>query len=309
MILLLNPPVSPKAPFPNRVVSGLYSLKKFLESKNITCIVRNIEKIDDLMAVNSGISEPPQIIGITALTYQFKSACRVAERLRRLYPDTPIVAGGAAPSGIGADVVKKHPFDICVKGEGEKALLKIYERSVTGRSLRDVPGIIYSSGKNLIDNPGCDLLEENDIPLPGDELYRNGGIFFDHTVRENAALFMFSRGCTGRCSFCMAHRIFPGSVRFIHPDRAVKRIKEIIQTFHIRHFVFDDDNFLSNPDYAVEIAERLAPFDIRFRVNMNAGIPDKKTLLKLKDSGLYKITTGVETIFKDTAGILKKPIH
>jgi radical SAM superfamily enzyme YgiQ (UPF0313 family) len=78
----------------------------------------------------------PDLVGLSAMSFQYDSARRVARLCRRLKPDTRIVLGGYHASllyeeiGAGPDA---GLFDFLVRGEGELTLRRLARELAGGR--------------------------------------------------------------------------------------------------------------------------------------------------------------------------------
>ena len=77
----------------------------------------------------------PEVVGLSVMTFQRRTARRVAAIVRRLRPSATIVAGGYDPS-LASEVYEdpSWPVDVIVKGEGDitfRELIRALEK-VTG---------------------------------------------------------------------------------------------------------------------------------------------------------------------------------
>ncbi|MCK9224270.1 MAG: B12-binding domain-containing radical SAM protein [Candidatus Muirbacterium halophilum] len=303
MIVLINPPVSDKAPFPGKVQMGLASLAHYLKLNNFKVKIIDEDSIEEIFSILHSMYFDIEILGITALSYQVNNSLKIFERVKNKNPDIVTVFGGSAATGIGKKLLNNKFLDIVVLSEGEKAFLSIAQKNKYSK----INGIIYKDKcNNIIENSNISLLKSEELFFPSRDLFKNHGIFYDQALKKNSILLMFSRGCTGRCQFCMAYKMFPGKVRFVEIEKVICHIKDIIKNHNIKSFVFDDDSFLSSKDYVEKFCDLIKPLNIIFRINVSQLHFDERLVLMLKKCGLKKITIGVESIFEDTQKIIKK---
>jgi radical SAM superfamily enzyme YgiQ (UPF0313 family) len=66
----------------------------------------------------------PQLVGLSAMTFQFATLLRVARLVRRFDPGIKIAAGGYHPSLMARELAAEEllPLDFIVRGEGEVTL-------------------------------------------------------------------------------------------------------------------------------------------------------------------------------------------
>ncbi|PLX19380.1 MAG: hypothetical protein C0601_02085 [Candidatus Muiribacterium halophilum] len=309
MILLVNPPVSSFAPFQNKSTYGLASLAKFLGKKFLEVAIIDDADISITIKKILEFKDKVRLIGFTGMSYQMNSAMLIAKKIKKELSDIPIVFGGPAATGLYDKLVRENYIDYVIRGEGELALSSLYRIIEINGNFGTVPSLSYFDGKIVKNNSMSQSLPASEIPLPERADMPGNGIIYDHALKADAALVIFSRGCFGRCSFCMAHNIFPGKVRFVSADRAVEYIKKIQADYNINNFIIDDDNFLYNKDFILKFCKLVKDLNIKFRINMSGSSFSKDLILKLKEVGLVKISVGVETIDPNVQKLIYKGVN
>ena len=83
-------------------------------------------------------AHPPDVIGLSAMTFQRRTALRLVARLRAWCPHAVIVAGGYDPSLATDAWMGEDGVDVVVRGEGEVTFRELL-RGVEGTGHRD-PG-------------------------------------------------------------------------------------------------------------------------------------------------------------------------
>ena len=83
----------------------------------------------------------PDVVGLSVMTFQRRSAFRLVERLRRLRPGARIVVGGYDPSLAAEAWTGETPgVDFLVRGEGEETFSDLLRALETGGPARPDPG-------------------------------------------------------------------------------------------------------------------------------------------------------------------------
>src|SRR5262245_26637858 len=96
----------------------------------------------------------PDLVGLSVMTFQRKTALKIAALVRSLKPQTKIVAGGYDPS-LASDVYEDPALnvDIIVRGEGDltfRELLRALERD---GDVSRVAGLSYRCGNRFLRTP------------------------------------------------------------------------------------------------------------------------------------------------------------
>ena len=148
----------------------------------------------------------PEVVGLSVMTFQRKTALTVARLIRLLRPSARIVVGGYDPS-LAPDAYESTPeVDFIVRGEGEhtlRELLRAIERGDSERvALQAIGGLSYRCDGRFVhnDNRGVIPLARKDVlRLPN----RNARVLQGYTLLGRPVdVVETSRGCTFDCSFC-----------------------------------------------------------------------------------------------------------
>jgi radical SAM superfamily enzyme YgiQ (UPF0313 family) len=144
----------------------------------------------------------PDVIGLSVMTFQRRSAFRLVERLRALRPEAPIVVGGYDPSlATPAWTGEKPGIDFVVSGEGEETFSELLRALEGGRALDSIAGLSYRTRDGFRHNPPRPIrpLEDDTLRLPN----RKARVLSGYTLLGKPIdVVETSRGCTFDCSFC-----------------------------------------------------------------------------------------------------------
>ena len=144
----------------------------------------------------------PQLVGLSVMSFQRKTALRIVQLVRALCPGVRIMVGGYDPSlAPEAYAEPASGVDFIVRGEGEltfRALVRALERD---GDVRDIAGLSYREGVAFHHNPERPVhgLADGEIRLPNRDARVLAGYTF---LGRQVDVIETSRGCTFDCSFC-----------------------------------------------------------------------------------------------------------
>ncbi len=177
----------------------------------------------------------PDLVGISAMSFQYESARRVARICRDACPGAFLVLGGyhatllfkeLAAGSDGAD------FDALVRGEGEAALAALARGiAAGGGGMGEIPGLSLRRGEAWVHNPPAALRDLDDLPLPD-----RGCRVLDRSrfMKMPFDCVETSRGCTMGCTFCSIRKMYGRSVRFFPLDRVLEDLRHPESARHAR---------------------------------------------------------------------------
>lgn len=142
----------------------------------------------------------PDVVGMSVMTFQRRTAGRIAELVKALKPDVKIVAGGYDPSLAFEDYASMS-VDYIVRGEGEVTFRELLRALETDSSLHFIAGLSHREDGRWIHNTDRPVhrLEDDEIRLPN----RDARVLKGYTLMgRNIDVIETSRGCTFDCSFC-----------------------------------------------------------------------------------------------------------
>jgi anaerobic magnesium-protoporphyrin IX monomethyl ester cyclase len=183
----------------------------------------------------------PDLVGISAMSFQIGSARKTAALAKALLPGVVTVLGGYHATimwkeiGDGPD---RDLFDFVVRGEGEAIFNQLVRALGSRGDLASIDGLSYRDGGGYRHNPPAPLLELGDI-RPPDRSGRVSARFlwmgrpFD--VAES------SRGCTMPCGFCSIRRMYGKTFRLYSDDRVVEDLRAV-KARGAQGVLFVDDN-------------------------------------------------------------------
>jgi radical SAM superfamily enzyme YgiQ (UPF0313 family) len=145
----------------------------------------------------------PDLVGLSIMTFQRRTARKVIELVRSLRPQARIVVGGYDPSLAPEAYATPSPggADFIVRGEGEIAFRDLVRSIEAGRGHEGIAGLTFRSGDGFVRNPdqAVNRLRAGDLRPPK----REARVLRGYTLLGwPVDVLETSRGCTFDCSFC-----------------------------------------------------------------------------------------------------------
>lgn len=258
----------------------------------------------------------PDIVGISALTFESDAIPWIAESVKRVNTNTPVLLGGPHATAYPEKSVQIPGVDYVVVGEGEMVAGRLIERLFEGRDVSDIKGIVYKHDNQIFSTGREDLIGDiNSLPMPAYdlipiELYGN----FNRMSRTGSGKFMSifsSRGCPYRCIYC--HNIFGKMFRFRSSENLFIEIKHLYDTYEIRDFEILDDIFNLDRNRLMDFCDRIIisgmKITLAFPNGMRGDILDREQLSKLRQAGTIFIAFAIETGSPRMQKLIKKNIQ
>jgi anaerobic magnesium-protoporphyrin IX monomethyl ester cyclase len=242
----------------------------------------------------------PDVIGISVTTPAAGIAAGLAGQLKEKYPNLPIIAGGPHPSILKEKTFQETSnYDYLVVGEGEATILELLQAICGDRPLREVRGICYRDGAQVIQTPPREFMPDLDrLPRLPVELFKfrryipTPGTF----IHLPSVAFLTSRGCPFHCVFCNKS-MFGDTIRQMSARRIVDEIVELKERCCVREFNFYDDTFTVDRHRVLEFCDllRSRKVDIKWKCNSRVNTVTRDMLMAMRQAGCFSISFGVES--------------
>jgi radical SAM superfamily enzyme YgiQ (UPF0313 family) len=144
----------------------------------------------------------PELVGLSVMTFQRKTALRIVQLVRALCPGVRIMVGGYDASlAPEAYTEPASGVDFVVRGEGELTFRALVRALEGGGDVREIAGLSYREGDEFRHNPERPVhgLADGEIRLPNRDARVLSGYTF---LGRQVDVIETSRGCTFDCSFC-----------------------------------------------------------------------------------------------------------
>ena len=252
----------------------------------------------------------PDLIGLSVMTFQRRSAFRLVERLRRLRPGARIVVGGYDPSlATDAWTGETPGVDFVVSGEGEQTLSELLRGLEAGGSFAGIQGLSFRANGRFRHNPPrpTRTLEDDSLQLPKRAARVLGGYTL---LGKPIDVIETSRGCTYDCSFCSIIAMRGRNFHRLGFERVIADIRDAREHGAGAIFIVDDNvtldvrRFEALCDAIVEAGLD----DLEYVVQgMTSAIADHGATLapKMRRAGFRYVFLGIENILAEDLGFLK----
>ena len=222
------------------------------------------------------------IVGLTAMTTQAKRAYELADAYRAL--GVTVFLGGIHPSALPDDALG-HCDAIC-RGDGETCLPHMIadweamqQRAPGARLKRIYDWTDYATAP--IASPRKDLLRQEDY------------LIFNP--------IQTTRGCPHCCNFCTTPGVFGRKFRQRRIADIVEEIREARERYNSKCYIFADDDFGGNHQWARELCAALEPLGIKWASQCDVLISNNEKLLAaMKRSGCLGLILGLESPNQET---------
>lgn len=306
-VLIIDPPVR-LYDKPRHIPHGLAILANIIRKKMkieptflyVNAYRYNREQIENIIRQTNF-----DIVLIGGIASVYKFIVEVSEFIKKVNPDSKVIAGGYVAMPIPDLLLRNSQVDIVCIGEGEITTIKLLERfkkKGLKADVSDIKGICFKEGiNNRIYCTSCRPLIKSldeDSMSPAYDLLPMDIYLSNPVVGIGRDIDMITiRGCPFNCSFCYqpwGHKQRGHSVDFI-----IGVIKYLKENYNIDFVSFQDDEFLAYKKRVREFCEKRNKYfpellwSCTGRVNIIAR--DESIVKFMKDSGCISISFGFES--------------
>ena len=183
----------------------------------------------------------PDVVGLSVMTFQRKTALRIAALVRSLKPDVHIVVGGYDASlAANAYTHADSSVDFVVRGEGEFTFSSLLRAIENGSDYASIHGLSFRSGNEFVHNPDRHVtrLDRDEIRPPN----RAARVLNGYTlIGRQVDVIETSRGCTFDCSFCSIIEMRGRNFFTYSLDRVIADIRDAQNQGAQAIFIIDDN--------------------------------------------------------------------
>jgi anaerobic magnesium-protoporphyrin IX monomethyl ester cyclase len=252
--------------------------------------------------LRESIAADPVFVGISSMTgFQIRYGLSIAQRVRDLKPDLPIVWGGVHPT-IHPDTTLQHGLvDAVIINDGEETAVDLAYALENGESLHGVRGIAFKEAGAIVHTPARPKVDLNRLPRLDYSLVDLNNYFtIGHISRTRQLQIVTSRGCPFHCAYC--YLLMPGlrGYRALSAQNVYEEIRYLSQKHGIKSVFFYDDYFFGDHRRVLEFVELIekAPLGIEFEVSCRIDFlvrENDEFLQRLHNAGFTELLIGVES--------------
>lgn len=241
----------------------------------------------------------PDYLVANIATPTFQSDMETLLKAKELLPAITTIVKGAPFLTYNTNVVYENPYvDYVIMGEPELTLKDI----LSGKPDEDILGICYAQKSQgvCIQPIKNDLRPFNEdldsLPFPARHLVDNS-IYTRPDNGKVQAVIKVSRGCPYHCFFCLASPVSGLKVRTRSPENIIAEIKECVEKYNIKNFLFWSDIFNFDRKWTLELCNKIieSGLKITWSANTRANTMDDEMAALMYKSGCRLVSIGVES--------------
>ncbi len=252
----------------------------------------------------------PDIVGLSAMIFQYYTARKIARLIRRESPGTLIALGGYHATTMYreiADSSEAEVLDFIIHGEGDHSFDELLDALEGRRSIESIRGLSYKQGGAFRHNTRRLLEDVSDINFPDRDRRVFGGY---HFYLDKTDVLETSRGCLLRCNFCSMNQMYGTTFRSYSIDRVLTDIQALYKR-GVRHALIVDDNITLDVPRLCQLCDAIAALKLskfQFIIQASsAGIARDASLgRRLADAGVTQVFLGIENGSEQNLKQMKK---
>ncbi len=299
MIVLYNPKAARHRN--RRLPLSILSIAAILEGREDYAIIDgNLDPHAHETLLSLLHEKPVELLAVTVMPGpQTRSAVQSCREVRLRFPRIPIVWGGYFPTNYTEAALNAPYVDFAVRGQGEDTFLELLDSIRARRSLNEIRGLSFKDNDGVRrHNPERPLRPLDEFPrLP---YHRIPAVEYllPTFLGRRTAVHQASIGCPYRCNFCGVVTFSGSREKMESPSRTEGILRHLAENYGVDAVQFYDNNFFLREDHARELADRLAPLNLRWWCEARADIMMRysdATWEAIHRSGCAMIFFGVES--------------
>jgi anaerobic magnesium-protoporphyrin IX monomethyl ester cyclase len=301
------------AKFPNLGLTSIAGNVEGHHVKILDLILKPNIKFFSTRAVKNVLDDyHPDVVGLSAMTFQYQSAAELAGRIKKWRPDIKVALGGYHATLAFEDIGRStdaEVFDFLVRGEGELTFNELLGKLEQEEhpDLTGIKGLSYKENGRFYHNPPRENSDLSQIKLPNRTARINNNF---HMWGIPSDVVETSRGCTMNCKFCCITKMYGRSYRMYPIDRVIKDIANA-KAAGAKYIFFTDDNITLNMKRFERLLDAIIESghnDIKYSTQASCeGIARSEEIVrKMSKAGFDLIFLGAENVDEENLDYLGK---
>ncbi len=203
----------------------------------------------------------PDLVGLSAMAWQFDTCMKIAHLIKELCPETKIVIGGYHATIMAEEIAQSEEMqwvDFIARGEGEELCRRLVNGLDGTDDFADIPSLSYrpDGGQGPFHhNPRGENLDLETIKRPIRDKRRLTWGY--HLMNSSIEALETSRGCTRSCNFCSMKNMYGRRFRAYPIERVLADIDDIYYNRKVKSIFITDDNMVLNPKRVIELCDAI----------------------------------------------------
>ncbi len=254
----------------------------------------------------------PDIVGFTAMTFQYDTALRFAYLTKQANPKILTILGGYHATLFCeqiADGADREYWDFLMRGEGDFSFGELLDALESkGKGMEKISGLSYKDAGKFYHNPPRPLEDLTRIRIPARDKRVLDGF---HMYFRQADVIETSRGCLHLCNFCSIKEMYGRSFRVFPLDRVLADIEDAYGR-GARHIFCTDDNITLDMERFEALCDGVISLKLKNLLFTTQASPigfaqRPKVAKKMVQAGFVSIFLGIENAAAKNLRMLKKP--
>lgn len=250
-VALINVVLDGDYQYRQEIPLGLASIASFLRSHDYDVVLHQCFPSDGEEEIEKASEIDADVFGFQISGINFASISQIAGRIKERSTKASIVLGGPFLIAHSEEILRNESnIDFIVLGEGELTILQLLEQIESGdASFSNILGLSWINPQGeIVRNPPRAVVPDLDsFPFPARDFFEDARRDpVDKALMESVRVIT-SRGCVGRCSFCLVNLqndIQKGKKwRGRSPKNVVDELEYLIKKHDAWLFNFSDSSF------------------------------------------------------------------
>jgi len=300
---------------------GLSIISSCMKKKgyNVFCLNPNhYEESIEKQLLDSIIKNNIDVLCTGGMSVHYKEINVVLEIAKNIKPNIITIVGGA--------IVTSNPkvtcwgiknIDFGVIGEGEETIVELADVIINNKDKSSIKGIAYfKDNEYILTQDRIPIKDLDKVPIPDYEGFEyeeymklfspSENHFFSILDDVRPGYIMASRSCPFNCTFCYHHPLSKYRQRSL--DNVFFEIEYLINKYNINYLSISDELFSFDKERMYEFAKRIKKYKLKWWTNFRVSDVDKNILETLRDSGLFMMSYGIESMSNKILKSMKKHI-
>lgn len=254
----------------------------------------------------------PDLIGLSAMAWQYDTCVRIAHLIKELRPQVKIVIGGYHATLMHEEIAgsgEAQWIDFMIRGEGEEACRRLVNAMAGRDTFDDISGLSFKRDGTFVHNPRGENLDLATLKLPIRDKRRLTWGY--HIVNSKIELLETSRGCTRSCNFCSMKHMYGRTFRTYPIPRVLEDLDDIYYKRKVRWVFITDDNMVLNPGRVMELCDAIIArgykkLNLVVQADCISMAKNEKMVKKMAQAGFRSVFLGIENGSKKNLSVAGK---
>ena len=246
----------------------------------------------------------PDLIGLSAMAWQFETCVKISKLIRQLLPEVKIVIGGYHATLMNDEITASKDaqgIDFMIRGEGEEACRRLVNAMAGTDHIEQIPGLSYRTPAGWIHNDWQGPLDLSELKLPVRDKRRLTWGY--HILYSKIEVIETSRGCTRRCNYCSMKHMYGRKFRTYPIERVLADLDDIYYKRRTKWVFVVDDNMVLNPRRVIAlcdaiIARKYKKLKLAVQADCISMAENEPMVKKMAEAGFRTVFLGIESVSK-----------